>query len=65
MIDEQKILLGQVTRRLSNCSIHQIGQNLDMLSPSQCNIKNGPNDYENGNGLRKGHELITIIFACK
>ena len=59
----QKILLGQVTSELSTCSIHQIGKNLNLLSPSSCSSRK--HRKEQHKDTTKVHGLITIIFTCE
>ena len=58
----QKILLGQTTTELSECSIQQIGKHLSFLSPSDCmNHK----QHEETGEKRTGDKLATIVFSCK
>ena len=60
---KQKILLGQITTQLSLCSIHQIGANLDTLSPSKCS--NTTIQKERQTATKKGIKIMTIILTCK
>ena len=56
-------MLGQVTTELSSCSIHQIGSNLDLLSPSSCSGRKYRKEQHKD--TTKLHGLTTIIFTCE
>ena len=58
----QKILLGQTTTELSDCSIQQIGKQLSFLSPSEC--WNNKRNAEKGENWM-GDKVATIVFSCK